>query len=299
MEAALLAVSRMEAFSMLRISQKYVTKGNRHGREENRLADRKRVQLYARHPEHRKGDAGSSAEHSSKGASVNRATRTNVATIGVMLGIAGLDHGFFEVLQGNKPTGGLFIQAIAPARQWWAYGGEEAFTIVPNFLATGILAILISLAVMVWSVGFAHRKRGPLVLALLLISLFLVGGGIAQILFFAPLLFAATRIHKPLAGWHRVLSGPVGRLLSGLWPGALAVTAVSFTIGLVIAIWGFVPGVHDPEQVLEICWAFVFGGGLGGLLVSTVAGLARDLESRRQRDARYIGREAVLLVGEG
>jgi hypothetical protein len=194
-----------------------------------------------------------------------------------MLGIAGLDHGVFEVLQGNKPTEGLVIQAIAPARQWWAYGGEEAFTLVPNFLVTGILAILISLVVIVWSVGFVHRKRGPLVLALLLVSLFLVGGGIAQILFFAPLLIASARIHKPLTEWRKALSGPVGRLLSALWPGMLAVTAVSFLIGLVIAIWGFVPGLDDPEQVLTICWAFVFGGGLGGLLISVVAGFARDV----------------------
>jgi hypothetical protein len=207
---------------------------------------------------------------------MNRATRINVATGGVMLGIAGMDHGIFEALQGNKPTGGLFIQAIAPARQWWAYGGEEAFTIVPNFLATGLLAILVSLAVMVWSVGFVHKKRGPLVLALLLLSLFLVGGGIAQILFFVPLLIAATRIHRPLAGWRKALSRPVVPLLSRLWPGALAVTAVSFLIGLVIAIWGFVPGIDDPEQILAICWAFVFGGGWGGLWVSLVAGFARD-----------------------
>jgi hypothetical protein len=64
---------------------------------------------------------------------------------------------------------------------------------------------------------------------------------------------------------------------AALRPGALAVTAVSFTIGPVIAIWGFVPGVHDPEQVLAICWALVFGGGLGGLLVSLAAGFARDV----------------------
>ncbi|MBN1584289.1 MAG: hypothetical protein JXA89_26505 [Anaerolineae bacterium] len=61
-------------------------------------------------------------------------------------------------------------------------------------------------------------------------------------------------------------------------PGALTITAISFLIGLVIAIWGFVPGVHDPEQILNICWTFVFGGGLGGLLVSIVAGFARDVD---------------------
>ena len=58
----------------------------------------------------------------------------------------------------------------------------------------------------------------------------------------------------------------------------ILIVGVSFLIGLEIAIWGFVPGVHDPERLLTICWAFVFGGGLGGLLVSIVAGFARDVD---------------------
>lgn len=208
---------------------------------------------------------------------MNRATRINVAVVGIMLGIAGLDHGTFEVLQGNQPTEGLFIQAISPERQWWSYGGEEAFTLVPNFLITGLLAILVSLAVMVWSVGFVHGKRGPLVLTLLFVSLFLVGGGIAQILFSIPILIVSTRIHKPLAWWRKMLPGKVRRALASLWPGALVVTVVSFLIGLEVAIWGFVPGVHDPDQLLVVCWAFVFGGGLGGLLLSAISGFAHDV----------------------
>ena len=43
---------------------------------------------------------------------MNRATRIIVFTIGVILGIAGIDNGFFEILQGNTPTNGLIIQAI-------------------------------------------------------------------------------------------------------------------------------------------------------------------------------------------
>jgi hypothetical protein len=102
-------------------------------------------------------------------------------------------------------------------------------------------------------------------------------GGIAQILFFGPVLVAAACFHKPLAGWRKLLSGQVQRLLSEMWSSTLVITAISFLIGLVIAIWGFVPGVHDPERLLTICWAFVFGGGLGGLLVSMVAGFVRDV----------------------
>ena len=70
---------------------------------------------------------------------MNRATRNIVTAVGVMLGIAGINHGFFETLQGNIPTNGLIIQAIGDAQQMWIHGTEEAFTIVPNFLITGIL----------------------------------------------------------------------------------------------------------------------------------------------------------------
>ena len=64
---------------------------------------------------------------------MNRATKTIVSTIGIILGLSGIDHGIFEILQGNQPTNGLLIQAIGPAQKMWEYGGEEAFTIIPNF----------------------------------------------------------------------------------------------------------------------------------------------------------------------
>ena len=61
----------------------------------------------------------------------------------------------------------------------WLYGTEEAFTIIPNFLFTGILALFVSLVIIVWSVGFIHSKYGATVFGLLCVLLFLVGGGIA------------------------------------------------------------------------------------------------------------------------
>ena len=47
-------------------------------------------------------------------------------------------------------------------------------SILPNFLITGILAMLIGLAIIIWSVGFVQRKQGGLVLMLLSIALLLV-----------------------------------------------------------------------------------------------------------------------------
>jgi hypothetical protein len=62
-----------------------------------------------------------------QGDRMNRATKIIVSTIGVILAIAGLAHGIPEILQGNRPTEGLIIQAIGPDHQMWQYGTEEAF----------------------------------------------------------------------------------------------------------------------------------------------------------------------------
>ncbi len=66
------------------------------------------------------------------------ATRVTATTVGVLMGLSGMNHGFFEFLQGNVATGGLVIQAIGPAQRFWERGTEEAFSIVPTFLASGL-----------------------------------------------------------------------------------------------------------------------------------------------------------------
>ena len=56
------------------------------------------------------------------------------------------------------------------------WGTEEAFTLLPTYLSTGLVAIAISLTMMVWSLGFLHTRRGATVLGLLFVGLFLFGG---------------------------------------------------------------------------------------------------------------------------
>ena len=208
---------------------------------------------------------------------MNRATRIIVAAIGVMLGVAGMDHGFFETLQGNNPTNGLIIQAIGDAHQMWLHGTEEAITIVPNFLLTGLLSIIISIAIIIWSVGFVHKKHGPTVFILLFLLLLLTGGGIGQIAFFIPTWLASTRINKPLTWWRRVLPEKIRRVLAKLWPFTLGAVVICFLIGLEIAIFGFVPGVSNPDTALTICWSFLFAAWIL-LLFSFVSGFAYDIQ---------------------
>jgi site-specific recombinase len=114
---------------------------------------------------------------------------------------------------------------------------------------------------------------------LFFILLFLVGGGVAQILFFIPLWAVATRINKPLSWWRRILPAGPRRVLAELWPWFLVAGAVLFVIGLVISITGYVPGLSDPEQILTIDWSIL---GIGYLLylLAFVAGFAYDIEGQ-------------------
>jgi hypothetical protein len=215
---------------------------------------------------------------------MNSATRVIVATLGVLFGISGMSHGFFETLQGNSPTGGMFISAIGEVHRMWPHGNEYAFTVIPNFLVTGILAMILSLAIMIWSVGFVHKKNGPLIFLLLFILLFLVGGGIAQIVFFTLTWAVSTRINKPLTWWRKVLPERGRRVLSKLWLWSLIAGSLLLVLVLEIATFGFVPGVNDPDLILTIMLSSL-GVGLGIFLLTFVAGFAYDIE----RQAKIVG----------
>ncbi len=99
-------------------------------------------------------------------------------------------------------------------------------SIVPNFLVTGILAMLLSLALLVWTVWFVQRKYGGWVQMALALLLLLFGGG-----FFPPIIafvggLAGTQINRPLSGPPTRLT----RFAAKLWPWSLAVF-VGWTLG--------------------------------------------------------------------
>jgi hypothetical protein len=152
---------------------------------------------------------------------MRQATRIVAASLGVVAGIAGLEHGYFEILQGNARPEGLMILSMgppcAPEATW--NGCEPAMTILPNFLITGILAALLGLAMIVWSAGFVQRKHGGWVLLLLSAALLLCGGGLFPPLIGAVGGAAGTRIHRPLAG----KPGEVTRRVAKLWPWPLVI----------------------------------------------------------------------------
>ena len=210
---------------------------------------------------------------------MNSATRITVATLGTIFGISGMNHGFFEILQGNVPTGGLWISAIGEAQQMWPHGNEPAFTLIPNFLMTGIAAMLVGLAIMIGSLGFVHRKKGPTVLILLFILLLLVGGGVAQILFFPWIWLVSTRINRPLVWWRKTLPVKIQKPLGRLWPGSLILSSALLIVVFEIGVTGFIPAVRDPEVVLSIMLVCL-GIEVVTLPITFISGFAHDLAMR-------------------
>ena len=210
---------------------------------------------------------------------MNKATRIIVATLGTIFGISGMSHGFFEILQGNTPTGGLFISAIGEAQKMWPHGNEYAFTLIPNFLMTGIAAIMVGLAIIVWSLGFVHKKNGPTVFFLLFVLLLLVGGGVAQILFFPWIWLVSTRINKPLAWWRKILPAKIQKPRGKLGTWSLIISSTLLVFVLKIAVTGFAPAVNDPEAVLSIMLSCL-GLEAGVLPLTFVSGFAHDIAMR-------------------
>jgi hypothetical protein len=211
------------------------------------------------------------------------ATRTVASALGVLVGLAGIDHGFFEVLQGNVAPDGLMIDAIGPAQRFWEYGAETALTVVPNFLATGILAIIFGLLVTLWAAAFVHKKRGAGVLMLLSIILFLVGGGFAPIFMSILASLTATQIDKPLTWWRRILPDGVQRFLSRMWPATLIVSVLSFVISVEIIIFGWpLTAFFDADTAFGLLNTFSFIM-LGLMLLCVLTAFAHDIQMEGER----------------
>ena len=208
------------------------------------------------------------------------ATRITASTIGVFFGLfSGVNHGIFEILQGNKPTTGLVINAIGEAQRFWPEGTEPAFTLIPNTMVTGIVSIIVGIAIVVWSIWFLPRKHGRTVYLGLFILSFLVGGGMGQAFFFIPAWAFATRMDKPLTWWRKVLKPAVRPFLSVLWMVALVLATLSMLIGLEMAIFGYFPGVTDLEALTDINMNFVFGS-VFLYVIAFISGFAHDLRRR-------------------
>ncbi|MBE0477245.1 MAG: hypothetical protein IBX62_09130 [Coriobacteriia bacterium] len=88
-------------------------------------------------------------------AHVGNARRSLVVGMGALAGLTGIEHGLGAVLQGHRPTGGVVFPSWPGSAFFAILNGEPAMSLVQNYLLTGILAIVASLAL------WRSRSRSP------------------------------------------------------------------------------------------------------------------------------------------
>ncbi|MFH0882249.1 MAG: hypothetical protein V2A56_04615, partial [bacterium] len=185
-------------------------------------------------------------------------------------------HGIGEVLQGNVPTGGSFIKswAIGPIAQF--IDGDPAITIVHNFLATGILAMIAALALITWSAFFVQRKRGGLIQLLFSIVMLLFGGGGGPPMIGIVASIGGMGIHSPFTLWQKIFRGKFRSFLAAVWPWVFGITAAN---GLFL-IFGHIllATTFGPKASAIFYNSFLSVVVL--VLVSILIGVAYDLQKR-------------------
>ncbi len=180
------------------------------------------------------------------------ATRIFASTFGAIWALAGIEHGVGEVLQGSLAPSGVMFLSWPDSAFFRSLGGEPAMTVIPNLLITGILAIFLSLALLVWAILFVQQKNGGLVMILLSIAMLLVGGGI-----FPPILgiivgAVATKIYMPASSKTSRFDG-IRRFLANLWPWSFAACTIAWlSMFPGLAFVGYFFGVNDPTVILVI-----------------------------------------------
>jgi hypothetical protein len=174
----------------------------------------------------------------SSGLTSNRATRIFASTLGILVGLAGVEHGILEILQGNVRPDSIMTDAIGTNQKLWEFASETVLTIVPNMLISGILSIIFGILVTIWAYAYLGKKYSAVVLLLLSIILFLVGGGFAPIFLTILAFIAATRVSKPLKFWQSVVPVGLRNLVAKLWPWTLVISVISFVFAVEIAIFG-------------------------------------------------------------
>jgi len=207
------------------------------------------------------------------------ALRIIVSTLGILVGFAGFEHGFFEMLQGNVTPNDFVIEAIGPGQRFWSEGTEPAFTVIPNFFVTGIFAMSIGLLMIIWAALFIERKYGARILFLLSITLFLVGGGFAPLPVALLASFVATSINKPLNWWRTHFPENIQNMLVKLWPWNVITAVFLFLFAVFVAIFGY-PLLWFLSADLIVSFNLTIGLiNLGIMVLSTLSAISYDIQS--------------------
>lgn len=145
-------------------------------------------------------------------------TRISVSTYGIILAIAGVEHGIGEMFQGNITPPSTMIQSWPDSDLYEILSGEPAMTLIPNLFITGIVAIMISLLLFLWTIKFIHTQHGSIVFFSLSVLMVLTGGGLAgPLLIGVTISLASKQINSRFEWWKEKVSIKITTILARNW----------------------------------------------------------------------------------
>jgi len=208
---------------------------------------------------------------------MNRTTLTLALTLAILAGIMGIEHGIGEVLEGNRPTEGVFILSWPDAAFFEILSGEPAMTIVPNYLITGILAIIFSGIFLAVLLRYRLVRKSIPILFGLLVLMLLTGGGFGPPILGTIAVLIALKGNSQLRTWRK-LPLKLHLVFRKLWP---------LVFGLCLAGWlmmfpgaalvSYFAGV-DSALIMVIPTLVAFGL----IPITLVLGFSRDILLREQ-----------------
>jgi hypothetical protein len=208
-------------------------------------------------------------------APLNKSAKMIATIFGIFAGIGGLTHATGEMIQGNANPGSLYFNSWDRGPVFESMGGDPTISILPNYLFTGIVCLVISLATIAWAAAFMKRKNGGRILLLLSLAMLLFGGGIGPPTIGLLAGATGTWIHSPLDKWRKWLAGKPQQILAALWLWVFGVCLLNGSFLFVFAnILISVSGPYNSELFLN---SFLIGALTFPAMMLT--GIARDITS--------------------
>ena len=211
----------------------------------------------------------------------NKTIYSTTSMIGVLLALSCFEHGLFETLHGYNNTPGYFIHAIGKEIRWWSNGTEDAFTVIPNYLVTGVVVIIISIFAAIWSIKYIRTNYGNLIFLTSFTALTLFGGGIGHIPFYITAWSFSLKAYSRLVWWKKRIKKRSGLYkLMELWRVLLVTISILWLLAVEIAIFGYFPGVEEESTLLAICWGLLLATLLL-IVITYIASIIIDVKKEK------------------
>ena len=194
---------------------------------------------------------------------VNRATQTVVMAFGVLLAMAGIEHGIGEILQGHTRPAGILIQSWGDSALFSILAGEPAMTVVPSYLVSGVLTLLVSGLILVWCL-FSCRRNTRGLSFFFSRSCCCWSGEVSGLLLLGIIIgLAGTKLHSGFPLLKKWNTRWIVRLLARIWPFPLVVGVLCylylFPVSILLwGVWGIdTPGLIMGSSVLAFLMVFL------------------------------------------